>query len=257
MRGTLVPAMCCALLLVSCAPKQLGVTLDTGATPGPALASLVKERAAKLKSLVGRGTITFDSPEMSGTAAFNSSIKKPDSLLVSLQGPFGIGVGTLFLSREQYVLYSSLENRVITGTPDARSIRSIIPFEMSYDQILNAFSGLFALPEETAVPLRYEIVEERFLLSYQCGINQCIYWIDPYYLLVTRFEQRDEADRLIVEAVCSSLTEDDGVVAPKRIVVKFPGQDRRLSISYSTLTLNAPNPSFAFSIPKNAQTIVR
>lgn len=257
MRETLFSALCCALLFASCTPKPLGVTLDTDATPGPVLASLVKERAGRLKSLVGRGTISFDSPEMSGTAAFNSSIKKPDSMLVSLQGPFGIGVGTFFLSREHYVLYNSLENRVITGTPDAQSIRSIIPFEMTYDQILDAFSGLFSLPEETAFPLRYEIVEERFLLSYPCGINRCTYWIDPSYLLVTRFEQRDEADRLIVEAVCSSLTEDDGVVAPKRIVVRFPDQDRKLSISYSTLMLNAPNPPFAFSIPKNAQTTIR
>lgn len=256
MRRLLYPALCC-MLLVSCAPRPVSVVLDTDVTPASTLAALVKERSAKLKSLVGRGTISFDSPEMSGTAAFRSSIKKPDSMLVSLTGPFGIGVGTFFLSREHYVLYSSLENRVITGTPDARSIRSIIPFEMTYDQILDAFSGLFALPVEIGVPLRYEVVEGRFLLSYQCGIHRCTYWIDPSYLLVTRFEQRDEDGGLVVEAVCSSLTEDDGAVVPKRISVKFPGEDRGLSITYSSLTINGPDPSFAFSIPKNAQTIIR
>ncbi len=256
-RGSLLWILPSALLLASCSPKTTGVLLDANATTASQLTRLVEQRSEMVRSLKGEGTISFDTPEISGSAWFTSMMKRPDSLLVEVEGPLGIGGGTFFLSRERYVMYNSIENKVITGDPGDGTIRSVMPIDLTYDQIVSAFAGIFTLPRETEAPLSYTIDDDRFFLSYTCGSNVCEYWIDPSYLLVTRFRQRTADGQVLLEATCSSLTEDDGAAAPRKIVVRFPAQDRRLAIAYSSMTLNTADVSFLYSIPKNARTVVR
>jgi len=247
--------MGCALVAASCAPRQSDVLLDTTATPPAELRQLVAERSSRLRSLQGSGAMSFDSPEMSGDAAFTTHLKLPDSLLVFLEGPFGIDVGLLFLSRERYVVYNGLENRVMTGNPSAGAFRSMIPFNLTYEQLMNAFAGVYQLPGEE--PERYEIRDDAFFLSYACGASICEYWVDPALLLVTRFRRLNAEGGVMMEVLCSSPREDDGAAAPRKIVISFPEDRRRLSIAYARVSLNDPDVSFDYSIPGNAETIVR
>lgn len=246
-----------ALLVTSCAPKRSDLLLDTHAVDAATLVRIVSEGNARLHSMIGGGNVTFESPELAGTASFDLAMKKPDSLLVRFEGPFGIDVGTVFLSPRKYVVYNSLENRVITGVPGAEALKSVIPFDLTYGQIMDAFSGQFSLPVNLENVRAYTVDDNQFFLSMSCGTNLCSYWIDPQYRLVSRYQVQDTHGQVILEALASSMTEQDSVSAPRRIKVTFPENGRQISIYYSSLTLNAPNPSFEFSVPDNAQTIVR
>jgi outer membrane lipoprotein-sorting protein len=246
-----------ALLLSSCAPKRSEVLLDTKTTDANELITLVQEHENRLQSVVGKGTVTFESPEMAGTAAFELALKKPDSLLVTFEGPFGIDLGTLFISSQKYLMYSSMENKVVTGRPSAAAIRSIIPFDLTLDQVVGAFSGSFPFPSDPKTLQTYSVDDDRFLLMFRCGSNICKYWVDYRNVHVTKYEMRDEHDELIMDAVSSSFAEDGEASAPKRIRIRFPLQERQLSVSYSSITLNDPDPSFEYSIPSNARTVVR
>ncbi|MEK9135518.1 MAG: DUF4292 domain-containing protein [Bacteroidota bacterium] len=250
-------AFCALLLIASCAPKRSEVLLDTKATDARTLISLVEEHQNKLHSVVGKGTVTFESPEIAGTAAFELALKKPDSLLVTFEGPFGIDLGALFISAGKYFIYNSMENRIITGVPSTGALRTIIPFDLSLDQVVGAFSGSFPFPSDTSVLQSYSIDNDAFHLSYKCGSRTCSYWVDSRYLLVTKYEMRDEFNDVVMEAVSSSIKEDEQVSAPRRIRVRFPNQGRQLSVQYSSIALNDPNPSFSYFVPSNARTIVR
>ena len=251
-----IPALCAALF-ASCAPKRSAVLLDTTATPPELVRRLVNENSRRLATLVGSGVVTFDSPELAGTAAFSSTLKKPDSLLVTFEGPFGIDVGTFFLCKDSYVVYNSLENSVVTGDPHRTAVRSILPFELTNEQILNAFAGIFPLPDADAAPTAYRVEEEKFVLSYRCGEYACTFWVDPRYLLVTQYEMRTPDGEVLMQGRASSLTEQNGVRTARRIRIVFPAQQRQLSIAYSSLRINTPETDFRFSIPANARRIVR
>lgn len=246
-----------AVLLSSCAPKKHELLLDTNATEVRTLISFVEERQRKLHSVAGRGTVTFESPEMSGTAAFELALKKPDSLLVTFEGPFGINLGTLFIGSDKYLMYNSMENKVITGTPDAVAIRSLIPFDLTLEQVVGAFSGSFPFPSDPQTLYTYSIDDEMFLLAFRLGTNTCKYWVDNRYLLVKKYEVRDEHNVLVMDAVSSAFVEDGTACMPKRVRIRFPSQDKQVSVSYSSFRLNDPSPSFVYSIPSNARTIHR
>lgn len=249
--------MSAAIVFSSCAPKRSDVALSTTDTDPHRLIGLVQASERKLQSLVGRGDLAFESPEATGSAFFELSLKKPDSLLVKLEGPFGIDVGTLFVSREEFVMYNSMDNEVTTGIPSPRAFRSVIPFDITFDQLLSAFSGGFSMPADSASLRQYTIADGRFFLSFACGEYTCQYWIDPAYLLVTRYQMLGKENQVLMEATSSSLTEQDEICAPRRITVSFPSDNRQISIAYSSLTLNAPHPSFAYAVPPNAHRTVR
>ncbi|MBM2846805.1 MAG: hypothetical protein HW407_2117, partial [Bacteroidetes bacterium] len=101
------------------------------------------------------------------------------------------------------------------------------------------------------------IDDDMFFLSFSCTGNWCNYWIDNRYLVVKKYEMRDEQNALIMDAVSSSFAEEDGAAAPKRIRIRFPTQGRQVSVNYTSIALNDPNPSFVYSIPSTARTIVR
>jgi hypothetical protein len=113
------------------------------------------------------------------------------------------------------------------------------------------------LPSDRNDLLSYSVDDESFRLSYKRGINTCNYWVDGRYVLVTKYEIRDEQGVLIMDAESSSFTEDGTADAPKRIRIRFPVQNRQLAVNYTKMSLNEPELSFIYSIPSNARTVIR
>ncbi|HEX9657112.1 MAG TPA: DUF4292 domain-containing protein [Bacteroidota bacterium] len=245
------------LVVLSCSPKPASVLLDTERTSAGSLVQLVNANEQKIHSLVGSGHITFDTPELSGTATFTISMKKPDSLLALFEGPFGIDLGTLFLSRNRYLIYNSFENTAITGTPGSETLKLALPIDLTYDQLLSAFSGTIHLPDDQNDLVSYSIDEDQFLLTYDCGNLVCKYWVDASYLVVTSQQVLDQNGQVVMDVRFSSIREQDAIHAPRRIRLNFPERGRQVALQYGSLTLNEETPSFQFSIPSNAHVITR
>jgi len=244
-----------AAALSSCASRRPAVRADAVEVPPDALAARLLAHDRRIASMTGKGSVSFESPEQAGSAYFDMSLKKPDSLLVKFEGPFGIDAGFLFLSRQKFVMYNSFENRVFTGVPTPRAIRGVIPIELTFEQIMDAFTGGFRLPD--AFPASYAVDGDQFRIEYDRSGSRHTYWVDPSFELVMRYERRDESGTLILEAVSSRILEKDGISVPGRVTLNFPADGRHLAIYYSSLELNAENPSFEYAIPSNARTTIR
>jgi outer membrane lipoprotein-sorting protein len=260
MRGRRIGAAGVLALLMaftSCAPKRSEVLLDTTAIRSDQLLSLVRDRSNLVRTLEGRGLVTYSSPDLGGSATFELSLKKPDSLLVFLEGPLGIDVGTLFMSRDRYVIYNPMENVAISGKPKRGFIRGLIPVDLTFEEILNAFSGSFDVPADASAVTEYRIDDGQFLVTLACGRRLCTYWIDHENLRVTKFEAQDTEGRLLMQATASSFATDDDASVPRRITLSFPEEEREVRVQYSALTINPGNPSFAYSVPDGARKIIR
>ena len=244
------------VFLVSCAPRREGILLDTGRTSAAELTSMTDSADARLRTLNGNGNIAFESPEINGSAAFTLNVRKPDSLLVQLEGPFGIDVGLFFLSRDRFVMYNSLQNTVIAGAPSTQALRSLIPVDLSYEQIFAVFTGLLRLPEHQTL-VEYTVDDGQFLLRYKSkgGVNS--YWLDPDGLLVRRFEMRDQEGELVLEGASTGTIDQDGLRIARRLSLTMPREGRRVSVAFYHADLNASDLEFSYSIPASARKIDR
>jgi len=241
------------LLALSCAPKRADIGVDLSRAPAPYVLKRIFEQRALVRTVVGKGNLSFDSPEAAGSAFFRLALKRPESLLVKLQGPFGMSVGTFFLSRSRFVMYNAMENSVIAGTPDARGIRSVVPFDITADEVFNLFGGCFPLPSDTT-GLREMLSEDGLLhFKFACGRETCDFWVDAEDLLVTKLRRENSSGDVLVEAEADDIHEFNGVPLPRRIRLSFPQTSRYLSIYYSSLSVNQEDPSFVFSVPPGAR----
>jgi hypothetical protein len=121
--------------------------------------------------------------------------------------------------------------------------------------MMDSFTVTFSLPADGTLPASYTVDEGFFRLSFPGDANVATYWVSNEYLMVTKYELRDVQNRIVMEATSSGTTEQEGLRVPRRIKVRFPGQERQLSVAYSSLTLNHPRPSFLYTIPDNAHTV--
>ncbi len=208
----------------------------------------------EVRTLTARGSLTFDSPEVAGSAFFRSSLKRPDSLLVRIQGPFGMDVGTFFLSRTKFVLYNAMENTVQSGDPSSSAIRSLIPFDLTAEDLVNVFGGMFPITHDTAGARISGVDGDITHLTLRCGDGQCEYWIDTERLAVTRFLRTNATGKVEVELEAGDFKDFDGFALPRQLRLEFPGSTRTVSVYYTSLSPNGEPPSFAFTVPSGART---
>jgi len=235
--------------LIGCASTTEGLVLDTDRTPASEAIRKVSGNAAGITGMSGTGSVTFESPELAGSVFFTIALRKPDSMLIRFEGPFGMDAGFFFLSRSRYVMYNGMENRVYSGVPSDAGIRWGIPMDLTVDQILDAFTGTFRFPQGMA-PSRYVVDGDYFRLTYRHSSGEESFWIDPATLLVARYEKTGEPFGIRAE---TSLPEEEGEQRmPRQISLEFPDTGRRLSVYYSSLTMNPGKLSFRYTVPRSA-----
>ena len=238
-------------VLAGCSPKAAELMLDTRQVPAATVVEHVAANASRITSLKGSGTVSFEGPGMGGSAFFTLILKKPDSLLIKFEGPFGLDAGFLFLSRSRFVMFNRLENTVYSGDPSDGGIRSAIPFDLTVDQVLDAFTGAFRFPVGVT-PARYRVEDERFLLSYAAPRDTENFWVDPSTALVTKYARTGSGVSLFAET--SRPQEEDGLRMPREITLSFPSEGRQLAVYYDDLTFNPSTLSFQYAVPRTAQT---
>ena len=244
----LVAGLTASILFSSCSS---GVAPSTRTVSVEDLVRRVRANASGVRLLAGKGSLWFESPQAAGSAFFTIAMCRPDSLLVRLKGPFGVEVGLLFLSKDRFLVYNGMDNRVITGTPSAASIKAVLPIDLTYDQIVDAFAGSFLPDPPPGVTVRFEIDNDAFRLVYPCGTDTCSYWIDPETDVVTEYLLTEPGGRVLLEAHTGKAFERGGVHFPRTVQIWLERQE--LSIQYSSLELNESQPSFVYSIPPNAR----
>jgi hypothetical protein len=248
----LVLAAACSLVLASCASHRDAA--DASLSPAQ-IVEKIHRRNDHISTLAGRGSMSFETPETGGSAYFTMNLRKPDSLLVQFEGPFGIGGGFLFACRQKYVMYNGLENRVTTGVPNTQTIRGLLPVDLSLPQILDAFAGSFPLPE--SAPAESRVETDGIRLDYQLPSMRDSYWIDTEAMMVVKYQRTNARGDLLIEGKVTRIREEQGVPFPHVITLAFPAESKGVTLYYNDVDMNAEELTFDYAVPPSARTTIR
>ncbi len=238
------------LLLASCAPQP--VIKEEKTLTSEDIFQRVQERNSSILTLSGKGNITVKSPELSTSGAFIVSMKKPDSLLLMLRGPFGIHVGTLALSKQSFQFYNNLQNNVIEGTPDSTTLLSILHIGLPVEDILNALAGAFPFTQDTL--LRFSSTEDEYLMAFTKNGIIKEYRVDASTFIVTKYLVKDQSDKVLYKAEASSLTTENDITTPSVLLISFPDQNRSITLVYKKIDLNE-DVSCSFVLPEGTEIL--
>ena len=254
MKHRILAVMFIATLIGGCGPSK--PLVHERNLPAAEVISRVREHDGKILTISGEGSITIESPETSGSGSFEASVRKPDSLVVELHGPFGVRIGTLALSSDQILYYDWRENRATIGKPDASTLQSMLRIRLEMADLVHAFTGelLVEHPEDTLES--FSVEDDLYVLRYKTAEGTREYRVDGDSYIVTSYRLIDAGGKAVMIAQASKFDEIDEMTVPTLLRVILPKERRSITIAYGDLRIN-DSVRCAFSPPGKANIIRR
>lgn len=215
----------------------------------------VRVNQIRMRSARGEGTISVETPTMAQSGSFVLILRKPDSLLINLRGPFGIKVGSALLTRKDFWFYNSLQNRVFTGETNPKNLFRVLHVNLSFDDLLNLFTGGVFQAGDLGTPNETGVEDDHYIYFYRDSSGTHKYFIDPQSLLITKIQNLDDSGKLLFEQRFLNFQTIDSTLVPLNIRIVQPRDRRMVSVVYSDLELNQDNLQFTFSYPQNAERV--
>lgn len=209
----------------------------------------------RVQSLKGSGNITLETPEIAQSGSFELMLRKPDSILVKLEGPFGIEVGAALLTRRDFFFYNSFQNRLISGTMSASNLRRILRVNLSFDELVNMITGGTFFPDDQGLPDTVTVEDDQWVLTYRHADGSRRYWIDPESLLIARIQHLDRQGEIQLEQRFANFHSIGGTSLPYRVRITQLAERRTVALSYSSLAINTDALRFTLEVPENAERL--
>ncbi len=241
------------LFLYSCTASD-----DTGSASDISfeeLKSRVNANAQKLRSLDADGDISIESPSISSNGSVTVSINKPDSVFIKLEGPFGIDVANLLITKSNFVYYNVMDNRVISGPSTPKNLGVIMRFKIEFDDIINAFSGKFAIGNEAYEETAVTAAGINYVVTLKKKTEITKYWINSEDFYVTKFGSYDHEGNIKIEIDYENFYQKGDIYFPKKISISRPKENQNIWLNYSTEEFNNNRLKFKLKIPKSAKQV--
>lgn len=212
----------------------------------------VDERREKIRSVSGEGTITLETPDESNKGSFTLAIQMPDSLKIDMRGPFGIRVGSLSLTHEDFIFYNPAENSARISQIDENVTNPLLPLELKFDDILNALIGVpLSLTDSDSISTFF-VDGENYVLLYQLREGYKEYRIDRNTFILNTFKLVDSRNGIILTAGTSQYEDDEEIDMPMFVRVVVPHKQWSLTIAIDDLEINTPV-DCSITLPKSAK----
>lgn len=257
MRGQqslLAVALAAALVASGCGGSST-VRLGSRAVDVREIQDAVRLNHDRIRSLQSEGRIALETPEMAQSGSFRLLLQKPDSLLLNFQGPFGIKVGTVLLTRTGFQFYNSFENKLISGPSNPENLRRILHLNLSFDDMLNLFAGGVFMAGDNGIPDNVEVDDDCIVLTYAQSTGKRIYWIDPEMQAIEKVQVIGTDKSLVLEQTFSDFQTMGQMVVPTMLRIVRPKERQVVSLRYSDVILNTAPLNLTFSVPRNAERV--
>ncbi len=255
------------VLRIWCFLSALFVVVVSGCAPAPAgkltaksvspemVRRVVKTNHARVHFLSGAGTISVESPEMAQSGSFELLLRKPDSVLVRIEGPFGINVGSVLLTRNGFLFYNSFENKLVTGAVNAANLSRIFKVDLTFDDLLALFVGGDFFEGDEGTPESISVEENQYVITYQSTMGKRRYFVDPTLFLITRIQHLEKSGKLFLEERFERFRTVGEVSLPRYIRLTQHANRRAFSVSYSSVEVNTGGIPLTLDFPPSAERV--
>lgn len=244
------------LLISGCVPSQ--PTEEFELLPSERLTNKLEANRRKIKNFEGNGTIFVNTPSIDNSASFRVVLQKPDSIYLTIMGPFGIELAQAIVTRENFTFYDALKNSAYVGSVNSNALQSIFRINLSFEDLLDAFVGSVNLTNNLyRPPDNYYVEDDRYVLTYldSARTNKSIYKVDVRQLGITDYQLFGFDDTQLLEGRYSDFELLENVAVPYKITINNKLDDQKISIDYKKITVNKKNIYIDFKVPDDATII--
>ncbi|MDR3668478.1 MAG: DUF4292 domain-containing protein [Ignavibacteriaceae bacterium] len=212
----------------------------------------------RIRTFEGNGTITIKSNEVNSSAAFRVVLVKPDSLYLTITGPFGIELAQALVTNKDFIFYDALQNTAYKGLQSSDILRQIFKIDLSFGDIMDAFIGSVNLTNNLyKQPNNYQVVYDKYLLTYKDSATNNIaeYEVDVRNLGIIHYLLKNSSGNDLLEGKYSNFELMETVAVPAKIEVMNRKQNETVEIDYKAMNANKKNIYIDFKLPDDASII--
>lgn len=209
---------------------------------------LLEHHAAWQKAinvLSGDLRITLDSPQYSGNFDASILLNEPDSLLLTVTGPFGLQLGKLHVTKNRFIFYNQVMNQFYKGSKENFKGKNFLQFPLEIGQIKDVF--LARDPFDVLQKKVYEIRDDQYYLEAENGKFYYKIWFEPEHLLISRIEYLVDGEILFFKEY-DNFREVNGIYFPHHLNFVRPEQKQGLAIFVSNIEINGKIDPDAYKI---------
>lgn len=219
----------------------------------------VNSNSSVIETLEASGLISFDSPDNSGTGNIEIKIKKPDSVYVKIEGPFGISIAAALITRSNFIYYNIQENKVILGPTTDLNIGAILRIKVTFDELINSFSGSFRFNDESTDSTEAESENSMYVLKVSSSKGLEKYLIEPNNFSIREYKMFGSDSKSKIEVGYSNYTTEPAggkmMNFPNKIVIKNVEKQQQVFLDYDSKEINKKDIRIRLSYPKSAKVI--
>lgn len=225
--------------------------------PAKDIKQRVNSNTELIETLEASGNISFDSPEQSASGWLEVRIKKPDSILVKIEGPFGISIANALITRNDFIYYNAQENKAIIGPSSDINIGAILRIKVSFDDLICGLTGGFSFEEIPDDSSMAESENSLYLIRTGSAGKLRKFHISPSNFAIIKYNSYDEYNSPQVEVDYSNYLEEYAsgkkVNFPSTIKIKNPEKKQSVYVDYVNREINKSGLSFRIKVPKSAK----
>jgi hypothetical protein len=232
---------------------------DLEILPSERLINRLEVNRRRIRNFEGTGTISLKTKEINTTANFRVVMQKPDSIALTILGPFGIELAQALVTEDSFIFYDALQNTAYTGGVNDEVLRTIFRINLSFNDLMDAFIGSVNLTDKLyRAPDDYNVIYDEYVLTYYDSLQNTStqYRVDIRELGIKNYWLRDiTTDRVLLEGKYTKFDLLENVAVPYRVEVLNRAQNQQMVIDYRNMRANSRNIFIDFRLPGDATII--
>lgn len=226
--------------------------------PSERLINKLEANRRKIYNFEGVGILKIKSDIYDNSANFRVVMEKPDSIYLTILGPFGIELAQALVTNQNYIFYDALENKAYVGKMTDEVLKNIFKIDLSFNDLLDAFVGSVNLTNNLyKQPDNYEVDEDKYVLTYVDSANNVttVYKVDIRELGITDYYLKSNDGNVLIEGKYSDFEQLQSVSVPFAIEIINKAANQQLNIDYKNIVANRRGVSIDFTIPDDAEIV--
>lgn len=244
------------ILVTSCSTEK--AVRNERIIPADRLIRKLEGNRRTIKTFHGKGVLNIRSKSFKGKTSFEISVKKPDSIKISIYGPFGIDLAHGLVTKRSFLFYDILKNRAYTGTNNDKVLKSIFKIDLTFNELIDAFAGAVNLTDKLRTEPDIYITEgDTYQLLYLDKKNnkKSRYEINKEDLAIINFTVSTMMNDDLFEGDYSKFEEFEKVPIPFNSNIINKVKNENLRIEYKSVEVNEKIESLAIKLPSDVKII--
>lgn len=253
--GKKISLVATAALLFGCSAERESVTADRSFSASEIM-MMVNSLPASIQTFSAAGSVNVETPQMSQSAGFDLAVKKPDSVRIIVEGPFGITVARALFTNHHFVAYNALNNTLYTGDPE-RGMKSL-PFFSGIESgtIIDAISGVRRFDDALTTPDSFSITDETYRFQFTNGMYVTKISVDPRSMRIIHVQTYAHDESLMWEELYTYIQGSSGLWQPATSKIIVPERLTSIEFMFDEVTFNPALSSLSIAYPDDAEQIL-